>query len=606
MIINALANYYDTLHQQGTLPPYGFSEEKISYAITLSADGEVVAIQDLHYMEGKKKLPKTLPVPQPEKRTSGIKPNFMWDKTAYVLGVKADKSKKELVRIGADAEFQSFQSFHDSRLSNCKGGVTALAKFLKNWTPDQFEKSNFTNEMLDANCVFRLDGEHRYLHEYAEVAEIWADILSEAKGELAHCLVSGKPEPIARLHPAIKGVNGAQSAGASIVSFNGDAFTSYGKPTNDGLNSPVSQQSAFAYTSALNYLLRRSEHNRQRLSLGDATVVFWAETKGGDAKVQEDFMAMLLSGPTAEQEADKLRTVLENVASGRALSSLDPELDETTRFYILGLAPNAARLSIRFWMQDTLEELSKRFAQHYQDLYLEPAPWKTIPTIWRLLYTVAVLGKAENIPPQLAGEFSRSILSGQRYPQSLLSNLIMRIRSEAPAKEDREVSEKATTFGLRVALIKAILTRDNRLGNKPNEGEIPVSLDKENKEPAYLLGRLFSELENAQQAALGRGVNATIRDRYYGSASATPASVFALLLKNTNNHLAKLRKNDSTMGVAIAIDKKIQEILGSLSTEFPKNMSLSQQGKFAIGYYHQSQERFQTSKANESNTAQGE
>jgi CRISPR-associated protein Csd1 len=254
--------------------------------------------------------------------------------------------------------------------------------------------------------------------------------------------------------------------------------------------------------------------------------------------------------------------------------------------FVLGLAPNASRLSIRFWLVDTFGELAQRLAQHEQDLHIEPRPWQTAPSVWRLALATAPSregrSKSEDIPPQLAGELLRAILTGGTYPGSLLNIILMRMRA------DGEIS------GARVAICKAVLSR-----NYHNE-EIAVSLDKESSQPGYLLGRLFATLEYVQRNALGGQVNATIRDRYYGAASATPASIFPMLLRNTQNHLAKLRKERP--GQAVNLERDIREIVAGLPDRFLRSLRIEEQGRFAIGYYHQSRAYFAKRGADENST----
>jgi CRISPR-associated protein Csd1 len=579
MILTALSNYYDQLLAQGGggISPPGYSLEKISYAIVLTNDGQVVDVIDVRDTAGKKPMPRSLMVPQPEKRTVGIKSNFLWDKTGYVLGVSATSKR-------ADKEHEAFRSLHLKGLAHDEdAGLSALFLFLQKWTPEQFKPPLFSDEMLDANMVFRLDGENSYLHERSAARGLWGRMLAEEEDAPAsRCLVTGQVLPVARLHPAIKGVNGAQSSGASIVSFNLDSFTSYGK--TQGENATVSEQAAFAYTTVLNYLLRREVHNKQRLQMGDASVVFWAQA--GDnrqAQAAEDLLSLFFDTPAHEgQEANELRRVLNAIAQGRPLRELGLDIEDETRVFVLGLAPNASRLSIRFWQTDHLAVFARHLAEHFRDLHIEPVPWRTEPAIWRLLLETAPSrdGKAkiDDIPPQLAGELTRAILAGTRYPRSLLNNLIMRMRA------DRNIS------GLRVALCKAILARESRLGIKCNIREVPVSLDTSNDDPGYLLGRLFATLENVQRMALGKQINATIRDRYYGAASATPAGVFPVLLRNTQHHLSRLRKDRP--GLAVNLEKQIGEIIDLLGSTFPKTLRIEAQGHFAIGYYHQTQARF--------------
>jgi CRISPR-associated protein Csd1 len=576
MILSALNEYYSRLSEKDEVPPFGYSEEKISYALIISHEGKLVDAQDLRDTSGKKPQPKSMAVPQPEKRTSGIKPNFLWDKSSYVLGVSAKEGGR------TEQEHAAFVEWHKDVLKNeTDDELKAFLKFLLLWNPAEFRAPLCDAEMQDANFVFRLDGQRNYLHESQAAKEIWTSLLAGREATQGPCLVTGKQGAVARLHPTIKGVDGAQSSGASIVSFNLDSFGSYGK--NQGENAPVSEQVAFAYTTVLNHLLRRDERNRQRLKVGDATVVFWAVSESSEkVEAAELTFANMLEPPVDDaQEAAKLRSVLDTVAKGRPIQELDADLDPETRIYVLGLAPNASRLSIRFWETGSLEMFAKRLADHYQDLRLDPLPWKSEPAIWRLLYATAPSrggkAKAEDIPPQLAGEMARAILTGRRYPRSLLANTVMRFRA------DGDIS------GLRVALCKAVLARDFRLDVKGIEEEIPMSLDRESTSPAYRLGRLFAELENAQRAALGN-VNASIKDRFFGAASATPASVFPVLLRNAQHHLSRLKKDKP--GLAHVIEKEVSEIITGLEAHFPRSLRIEEQGRFAIGYYHQVNARF--------------
>lgn len=586
MILQALVRYYRRMTERGAggIAAYGYSPEKISYEIVLAPDGAVLAVNDIRDTTGKKPQPRVLDVPQPEKRTVGIKSNFLWDKTSYVLGVSATSKR-------ADKEHEAFKALHETALAGDKDeGLQALLAFVQRWSPEQFQPPLFADDMLDANLVFRFGDERSHLHEREAAKALRSRLLGiDEVGEGvdaaagAICLVSGEVAPIARLHPAIKGVNGAQSSGASLVSFNLDAFTSYGK--SQGSNAPVSEQAAFAYTSVLNYLLRRGADNRQRLQVGDTSVVFWAEVAGREAEAQaaENFLSSLLLPPDDESEAERLRTVLEGLSKGRPLTELSPGLALGTRMYVLGLAPNASRLSVRYWQVDTLEVFARRLAEHAQDLRIEPLPWRIEPTVYRLLLATVpnregAKPKADDAFNNLIGETMRAILGGGLYPRSLLANTVLRIRSDG------------NLSGMRAAICKGVLTRERRLGIRTSDEEIPVSLDKQSTQPGYLLGRLFAVLEFAQRCALGGQVNATIRDRYYGAASATPAAIFPVLLRNTQNHMSKLRKERP--GQAVNLEKEIRDIVEGLPDRFPRSLKIEDQGRFAIGYYHQSHTHF--------------
>ncbi len=598
MILSALNDYYQRLADEDKVPLSGFSSEKVSFCLVFSKDGKPLQIIDLRDTTGKKPRPSPCQVPVDKRRTSGIHAYPLWDKTAYALGVSAGEGKRLLDEHEAFKARQRalFGKSDDSHL-------TAFLRLLDQWAPEQLVGlPGYSEEVLDTNVIFRLDGQRQYLHENQEARRLWDAALENGEGESGQCLITGEIAPLGTDHPAIRGVRGAQSSGASLVSFNSDAYESYGYSKNQ--NASISKAAIFGYSTALNHLLRGDADNRQRLQIGDATVVYWAKARDSvHAEAAEGFFAMLNEPPSDEQEAAKLATLLTQVAQGRPLAELDPMLEPDTHFFVLGLAPNAARLSVRFWYVDSLERLAEHYAQHHQDMLLEPSPWKGVtPGAWRLaLQTAPIHGdrpKAEDVLPQLAGELMRSILTGSRYPRSLLNNIVMRFRN------DGKIS------GIRVALCKAVLARASRIAVHSNSTtqEVPVSLDPHSTHPGYLLGRLFAELENAQERAIPN-TNATIRDRYYGAASATPASVFPVLLRNAQNHLSKLRKGDEKdKAIAGAITRNISEIVDGLKDSFPKSLLIEDQGRFAIGYYHQAKARFakKDSAAKNAEAEQGE
>ncbi len=581
MILASLARYYRRLATQNDdfgnpkVPPYGFSEEKIGWILVLDKEGRLQdAVPNL--TADKKPQPKLMSVPRPEKRTSGVKPNFLWDKTAYALGVEANKDKVQAKTepvVPSEKTFEAFRQYHLDLLQHEQDeGLQALYRFLQHWQPAQFADYPCLSETLDANVVFALDKPSALIHKREAAQTLWAGRLKSDEAEQGLCLISGEEAPIARLHPAIKGVFGGQSSGGSIISFNKESFASFGK--EQGVNAPVSEVSAFAYTTALNYLLRRE--NGHCLTIGDASTVFWAEAADSEtAAAAEDFFADIMTPPDDEQQSQKVFDILEQIAKGRPLQEIAPDLSPDTRFYILGLAPNAARISIRFWLDTTFGQLAANLAQHWQDLALEPRPWKTAPSVWRLLLQTAVLGKSENISPVLAGEMMRAVIGGTLYPMSLLAQLIARIRADGDAN------------GLRVAMIKAVLQRRFRKGLIHEE--VSMSLNTESRNQAYLLGRLFAVLERIQYQALGE-LNAGIADRYYGSASAVPFSVFPRLLSGAKHHLSRLRKDKA--GMAVNLDKDLGEIIAMLPETFPRHLSIDEQGRFAIGYYQQKQSYF--------------
>jgi len=566
-VLQSLDRYYSRMAARGEAELPGWSRQKIGYALVLTPDGEPLQMLDLREISGRKQVPRLIPVPAPVKRTAGIAPNLLWDKTAYVFGRTARDGRRTA------AEHTAFRDVHLKLLEDSTDeGLVALRRFLEAWRPERFDGPPFTPEMLDQNIIFRLDGDMAWLHE-REAAQLLIAAQAVAGEPSQVCLVTGIPGPVSRLHPSIKGVENAQSSGASLVSFNLDAFTSYGKEQGD--NAPTSKAASFRYGEALNRMLDRGSRNRLARPMGDASVVFWADTSAtvdepAAAAAEQWFASWFDPAPVADidqdrAEAAKLADALRWVAEGRP-EAADPRLKPGTRFNVLGLAPNAARLSIRTWAQDDFAAFARRLRDHFEALHVEPLPWRAKPpSIARLLVrTTALQEKFENIPPLLAGEVARAVLTGGRYPRTLLSAAIIRLcAGDNPGT------------GWHAAIIRAVLTRSEK---EP----VPVALDIENSSPAYQLGRLFAVLEGAQRAALGR-VNATIADRYYGAASATPARVFGTLLRGLRAHVSDARKR----GLGGWIEPKVMEIMGRLPPELPTTLRLEDQGRFAIGYYHE-------------------
>jgi CRISPR-associated protein Csd1 len=570
-ILQALDGYYHRLAWRGEVTAPGWSPEKFGWCVVIDAGGAPVDVYDLHDVSGKKPRPRLYTVPAAVKRTVGISPNFLWDKTAYVLGRTSGEGKR------TTQEHAAFVDMHRQRLAGQDDeGLVALLRFLERWQPERFDEAPFKADMLDANILFRLDGEQGFIHERPAARALVERGNGQAEGETISCLITGEHAPVARLHPTIKGVEGAQTAGAALVSFNLDAFTSLGK--EQGANAPTGEAAAFRYGTALNHMLMRDGPNRVRRPIGDATVVFWADAGNAEAaEAAEGLFAIINDPPDDAEEARKIGEVLDAIARGRAVSDLRPAITPGTKFHVLGLSPNAARLSVRFWLTDDFEVFARNLAAHFDDLRMEPRPfgWSGAPGVNRLLaQTTALQGKFENIPALLAGEVMRSVLTGARYPQSLLAAVIMRLR----AGDD-------PLTGWHGAVIRAVLTRDHRKGFQKED--VPVSLAPDEPNKAYQLGRLFAVLETAQRMALGK-INATIRDRYFGAASATPARVFPLLLRGVQNHLARLRKD----GKGGWLEREIEDILGNLTLDLPRSLPLAEQGRFAVGYYHQRKEQF--------------
>ncbi len=578
VILQKLYQYYETLlndeHAEISRP--GYSIAKVSHALVISANGILTNIIDMRVERGKNLVSREMNVPEQVKRSSGISANFMCDNSTYVLGLAKGGKKERSIDT-----FNHFARLHEEILGDIQDkGAIALLQFLRKWDPKKAEDHPLIASLVEeldkgGNLVFRLEGEIGYLHERPMIMEKWERFALQRESDLiAQCLVTGEYSPIARLHPNIKGVVGAQSSGASLVSFNQESFTSYGK--EGGGNAPVSASATFGYTTALNYLLRNEKH---RIRIGDTTTVFWAERPG----LEEDLLSALFYPSQVEsQEAgdepkrferdpktlDLLKDLFLKLKSGSPIrETLRDEVDLNVNFYILGLAPNASRLSIRFWHMDSFGSFAEKIIQHYADLSLvkgfanEP---DFIP-VSLILKETAPLGDAKRIAPLLGGILMRSILTGGPYPQALYQSMISRIRA------DQKVNY------IRASMIKACLTRNNRF-HKRNEVPISMKLDEKNSKISYRLGRLFALLEKAQLDA-NPGINATIRDRYFGAASASPGSVFPLLLRLAQHHISKAEYGWS-------MDKKIEEVMNGV-TQFPSHFNLEDQGLFVLGYYHQ-------------------
>lgn len=553
MILQALHGYYSRLADdpEKEVPVPGFSRQKAHFALVVDKNGILTSSpKDIRLQKGKKLLPKTITAPAVQ-RTAGIAPNFAWDNTGYVLGADNKGNPERAKKM-----FESFRIFHHRLCDNTEDeGLTAVLRFLDSWNPEDAPTLENWDELTGQNVVFQLEGELRYVHERPAAKKIWKKYQMEKASEVSgRCLVNGDQTAIARLHPLIKGVRGAQTSGAAIVSFNKDAFTSYGK--KQSYNSPVGEEAVFTYSTALNYLLRTD--SRQKIQVGDATTVFWTER---DSKIEGMFGVLL---DPSESDSKQLRDFLDAVRQGKISNfSEDPEM----RFYILGLSPNASRLSVRFWHVSTVKNICAKIGQHFQDLSIakEYEDNPDFPGMWRLLRETAPLRKLDNVSPLLAGSFMRSILTGAMYPQTLLSAAITRIRADGQINY------------MRAAIIKAFLVRKYRI-NKKMDMEVKMGLDKTSSNVAYLLGRLFAVLEKVQKDALP-GAKATIKDRYYASASATPRAVFPQLLRLAQHHIQK-----SDYGHVS--DKRIEEIIERIDS-FPSHLNIEDQGLFALGYYHQ-------------------
>ena len=581
MILQALTAYYEQLVRQGKLSAPGWDDSfKVSYELRLNDAGQLVSIVPLltEKTMGKKTVlaPRAMRVPAHVKRASGIAANFLCDNSTYLLGAD-EKGKPER---SADC-FKACARLHHTILDGVDSpAARALLAYFDSWDPAQAATHPLLAEQWkeiagNANLIFgyeAADHSHSFVNDDPAIQNAWQAHYNDrsADSDMEQCLITGKYAPIERTHPNISGVPGAQSSGAALVSFNAPAFCSYGHEQGD--NAPVSKYAAFAYTTALNRLLADRSHCKH---VGDTTILCWAENA---EPAYQDAMSMFLFGADEAagiQESD-VQAALKRLSAGQTVPFLEKELSPDQHFYLLGLAPNAARLSVRFFLRDTFGSFAQNLQKHAEEMAIdcsEKEKFRTLP-IWAVVNetTRTVPGQPAKPSPQLAGDLLRAVLTGGRYPATLLNGVTLRIRAE-----------QAVTRG-RAAVIKAYYLR-----NYPtvlNKEVYTVSLNETTNVP-YLLGRLFSVLEAVQKAA-NPGINTTIKDRYFNAACATPGMAFPTLLRLSQKHLQKL--ND---GLAAYYDKQITALMAQLpESGFPARLSLPDQGKFTIGYYHQTQKRF--------------
>lgn len=554
MILQTLKEYYDRMAADpySGIAPLGWEWKEIPYLIVLNMDGSLVRVEDTQVLEGKKKRAKSFLVPQSVKRSSGISSNLLWDNVEYVTGIVC-KGKPDRVALQHDAFMK--------RLGEIKGclSIAPVWNFLTSSGFQEQLNNQPVWQYAKEECAFvsfMVIGQSQPVVRASDVIAYIDSSMSTHNGLTNDfCLVSGERDKMAELHPAIKGVYKTNTTGGNIVSFNFPSAWSFNK--KQGGNAPIGERVAFEYTTALNNLL--SKDSQQKIQIGDATTVFWASRP---TSLENEFADLF-----TEPEKDNPDRGVEAVA--RLLSSVKTGAfihdTEDTRFYVLGLSPNSARISVRFWYAGTVAEMEQRFADWFENLQIVHYPNdREHLSLWRLLVSLAPLGKSENIPPSLVGAVMRSILGGTAYPATLLASAIVRI------KADRDVSYT------RAKIIKAFL-------NHNNKRNLTMSLDRNNTDVGYCLGRLFSILEKIQSAA-NPGINATIRDKFYASASSTPSAVFGNLIRLSGYHLAKL--DSDKKGLRIWLEDQLAEIMSMIGV-FPAHLSLVEQGMFAIGYYHQ-------------------
>lgn len=579
MILQALVHYYETLARQGKITSLGWCQERVSFVLELSEDGELKRVISLKLETtlGKKTvwLPQVMTVPQRNSRASGIVANFLCDNSTYFLGIDDKERPDRAIQC-----FEAAKIHHHEILDGVDSlAAKAVLRFFDTWQPQQAKDNPILQDDLEeifknSNLIFEVNG--LFVHEDERVKQAWETVCSQTgTGKEGVCLVTGQHTEIARIHSLIKGVSGAQSSGAALVSFNAPAFESYGK--EQSYNAPVGQYAVFAYTAALNSLIADRDH---KTVLGDTTIVYWSED--GNEQYQNAFS--FITEPTIENQSI-VDGVFKNLEKGLAvdIDNVAESLDLNQRFYILGLAPNAARLAVRFFYQDSFGNILKHLKEHYDRMEIVRPSDDNLEYLgtWRMLQeTVNKKSRDKKPLSSLPSAVFRAMLSGGRYPAALYEAVLGRIRSE---QDDSEKQIYKITRG-RMAIIKAVLLQNAKMKKE----DVQVSLNEDLANIAYILGREFAVLERIQQEANPK-INATIKDRYYNSACATPASIFPILFKLKNSHIRKLKKVEDVNFYEDLL-KQLQgklEATENTKTACPKRLTLEEQGMFNLGYYHQ-------------------
>lgn len=584
MILQALKEYYDrkSADPDSDIAPMGFEKKELQFLIVIDENGEFLNIEDTREKMGKKLVAKSFLLPKSKSR-SGIKSYettfLLWDHIGYVLGLPTDDKKSPKQH---ETWLKSIKEL-PSELQKDKG-VNAVIQFYKNgYISDAIESPQIEECLKSRQCnmSFRLvsdmipipcrEAVKNYVMNNPMGLEE-EDIAEGRETKTGICLVTGEKGTIVRTHDKTYITKDSNSL---VGCQKNRGYDSYGK--EQGYNSPIIKSTEFAYITALNTLLKS---DFQRLLVGDATTIFWSEKQ---SSFETDFCFYFQEPAKDDPDAgtEKVKALFDSVNTGAYTTG-----EGNIKFYILGLSPNAARISIRFWHTGTISEFAKRIKEYFEDfIIVKPPAEPEYYSIWRILVNIATQDDSRNIPPNIAGQFMRSILEGTPYPATLLQAAIRRIRSDT----------KSRVKPVRAALIKAYLNRYNRFYQKNERKEVSAELDITQPSIGYQLGRLFAVLEKIQEEA-NPGINATIRERYYGAASATPVTVFARLLGLKNHHLAKMENK----GRVVNFERLLGEIMSKLQ-DFPPHLDLHEQGRFAIGYYHQRQSFFTKKSKNENN-----
>lgn len=573
MILKALYDYYNRC---GNLPAPGMEEKEIGFVIVISKEGKFLRFEDCRT---DKTIGRVYLVKKHVSRSSAAVANYLYDNSAYVLGY-SDKDDSEKNQLYFNTFVEKVQSILDRMPDN--SDIRTLMNFYaqgREAIHSEVEQDPLWEDIKKnlskkySVFSFRIEGDLRILAEKKELMQTNEGTKNDNSRGL--CMVTGVQGELVDTTTATM-IQGSQAT-AKLVAFQvNSGYDSYGKEKCG--NAPISHEAEFAYTTALNTMLRRDSRNK--FTVGNRTFVFWASSNDKAAEQAEESLFDLLGyseekkdNPNAKIE--QVRKVFTAIYSGSLSTSLED------RFYILGLAPNSARIAVVYWSETPLRDFAGNILRHFDDMEIidtrkDRKPYMGIKDI---LSAVTLGGKQSEATPNLPESIIKSIFLGTPYPYTLLSACIRRIRAESGDGNAARIT--------RIAIIKAFLNRQN-----VNDKRMEIMLDKRNTNQGYLCGRLFAVLDRIQEDANGIS---SIRERYMNAASSTPSSVFATILNLSSHHLENL----SNEGKKVFYEKLKQEIIDKISSDgFPAHLDLQDQGRFFVGYYHQRQDFFNKKEEN--------
>jgi CRISPR-associated protein Csd1 len=595
MILQSLYDYYQKKLTLGEIAPLGYAKKEIDFIIVIDKNGNYVNVERVQHYEGKRLRGTEYLVPRIGKQVekhdnSGNDANLLWDKAEFAIGIGKKGSLKNT----------SFVNTINTYYPHPPDNVAAILRYLKKENKRskpfaQIVENNEFGEIVKTGSpiiTFKIIGDVEPITSQPHITKA-IDEKKDGNSVFGTCLITGfQNVPIEETHTVTKGIMGSQTSGANLVSFNKSAFVSFKK--DQSLNAPISKKAAESYTKALQHLV---DSTTNKVRIADSTIVFWSESAPKVINLEEIVSWVVAMRTTNEENPDKgvqaVKALYDSVFTGNISQEKD------NRFYALALAPNAARISVRFWRTGTVEIFGKRIYQHFEDFEIVKADYESQNcTLNEILASVAVetkdrlkpnavyfRGKLYDVPSNLASAVIESILDGTPYPATLMQQCIRRIRAEVAHKE-KNGKLLPNVNRTRAAILKAYLNRINKFKN--NNKEVCMSLDKENKDAGYVLGRLFALLEKIQEeSAKPTKLNSTIRERYYGSFSSSPITVMPLLMKLKNHHLAKLSGNNKQW-IKNWLEGELAEVVDLLKPiNIPAHLVLEQQAFFAVGYYHQ-------------------